>query len=510
MRALDLVVVGGYLVSISVLGARMGRRQQSRDEYFLAGRQMPWMVVGVSIMATMLSTITYLSFPGEIFRFGFGYLATVLAYPLIYPIFAYGVLPHLLRQSATSAYEYLEGRYSPSVRTSVASIFLLTRLTWMAGIVYTACYALSQMTGSSIYVFLAVMGLVTTFYTSHGGIRGVIWTDVAQFALLIGGVLFIPFFVFARTGSGPSDWWNLFMRTDHPQLEIFSWDPTVRLTIVAAMVQRLFWTICTHSADQVIAQRYFATSSVKRARWSFLTYLVTSLASTLLLGACALALYGYYFHFSASEPFPQFQSRMALHADAMFPRFISTELPAGLSGMLIAAVLAAGMSSLSSGINSFSAVILVDFFGRWRKAFTPEWLTTGKSLSVLIGLAVTLAAAGYTTVAQSRNWNLLEANLRLGTVFTGPLAVPFLAGIMSRRPGPQAALFGLFGSAAIGGLLVFSKDLPLLEKEVSFIWVIPAATCAGLLLTFLASYLFRFSGPFPHPDQVSKHRGALK
>jgi SSS family solute:Na+ symporter len=479
VRALDALVVLAYVAGMCVIGVRMGRREQSREEYFLAGRRMPWFFVGVSILATMLSTISYLSLPGEIVKNGIAFLAVLLAYPVVYPVFAYGCIPRLFRLPATSVYEYLDQRYGGSVRTSVAVLFLATRLTWLSGIVFTSAYALAEITGVSIYLYLFVIGLPTTYYTTHGGVRAVIWTDVAQFFLLFGGAMLVPLWVLFRTGTGPADWWRMMSEAGQARVQVFSWDPTVRVTVVAAVFQRFFFTLCTHTSDQVAAQRYFTTPSVEKARLSFLTYLVSSLAVTVLLAVCGLALFGFYRH-GSPLPLDQFRLEMAQQADRLLPRFIAHELPPGLAGLMIAAVLAAGMSSLSSGINSITAVLTVDFIqrGKLRLGKAGE---NAKALSAWIGAGITVAAIAYTALVQLRSWNLLEANLRLGTMLTGPMAVPFLAGLLFRRPGPKAAMLGLAGSTIAGIVLA--------AGSVSFLWIIPATTIFGIILTVGASPL---------------------
>lgn len=489
MRTIDIGIVLAYLAGTCVLGARMGRRERSGDEYFLAGRRMPWFLVGISILATMLSTITYLSLPGEVIKYGLGFLCVLFAYPLVYPVFAYVCIPQLFRLPATSVYEYLETRYDHSVRTAVALVFLATRVTWVAGIVYTSAFALAGITGVSIYAYVLLIGVSTTYYTTHGGVRGVIWTDAAQFFLLFGGALLMPLYVFAKTGAGIAAWWSQFAEAGHLRVQVFSWDPAVRLTVVGAILQRFFFTICTHSADQVAAQRYFTTPSADKARRSFLTYLVSSAATSLLLALCGLSLFSFY---RARSPLStsQFRQQVAERADQLLPTFIAQELPVGLAGLMVAAVLAAGMSSLSSGINSLSAVALVDFVERMPIG-SAAVLRNHKALSALIGLGITGAALGYCAVVQGMRWNLLEANLRLGTVLTGPMAVPFLAGILFRSPGARAALFGLLTSSATGIALAFGKGVVIPGKEISFLWIVPAATTVGLILTAGAGSLAR-------------------
>lgn len=491
IAAIDIVIMLGYIIAVSGLGAWLGRKQRSGEEYFLAGRGMSGFIAGIGVLAALLSTQTYLMLPGEMIKYGVGFFGFLLAYPIIYPVMAYVFIPRFFRLPVTSVYEYLEKRFSPTVRTCVAFIFLLTRLTWMAGIVFTASFALSSITGLSPYKIVFLIVLSTTFYATLGGIRGVIWANIVQFMVLCSGALFVLLFVFIKTGTGPFAWWGVLSEVGQTRIEIFSFDPTVRLTLAGVMLQRFFFTVCTHSSDQVVVQRYLTTPSPAVARRSFLSYLVGSFTTSTLLGLCGLALLAYH-RMRSPLDLVDFRQQILQSADRIFPNFIAEELPTGVSGLMLAALLASAMSALSSGINSTATVIVVDFLryiGFQEKE--RDTVTRAKSVAVVVGLVVVALSIAYTAIVLNSDWNLLEANLRLGTMFTAPTAVAFFVGYFFRRPGSEAGLIGIVVSLLIAIMLVFNKEVFVLQRGISFLWVIPAATLGGLLASLIGGLFFQ-------------------
>lgn len=479
LTALDFLVIGAYLGSLSVMGLYFARRQDSREEYLLGGRRIHWLLAAGSVVATLVSTLTYLAVPGEMIRYGLAYFTGLLGLPLAIPVVTRILLPRLMALGATSMYEYLERRYSPAMRTLAASVFTLRTLVWMGLIIYSCSLAVAEMSGWNLYWTIAVIGLVTTFYASAGGLRTVIWTDNLQLAVLMGGALAIPLCVGLRTGSGPLRWWELFDAAGHTRIELFSLDLTVRLTLVGAVLSQFFWSACTQGSDQVAVQRYLATPSLDAARRTAWVYLAINLALVAVLALCGLALFAFYFERSGLN-LAEFQSRIAPGADGLMPRFIVEELPPGISGLLLAALLAAAMSSLSSGINSVAAVVSGDLVGRWRPAAASSSLRLAKAIAVAAGLlAIGLAAATAWGVSRT-NWNLIDLSQRLNHIFVGPLAVLFLAGMLLARVDVRAGLAGFLAGTGWSLLVAFGSGGIGLEAPLSFTWLVPGSFLAGL------------------------------
>jgi SSS family solute:Na+ symporter len=447
-------------------------------------------------MATMLSTITFLSVPGEMIRYGIAYFSGVVAIPLIVPVVNRVLIPTLKSLPITSAYQYLEKRFDVRFRTLAAGIFVARTLLWMGLIIYTCSFAISEITGWNLYLTILAAGLITTFYTAAGGLRTVVWTDNLQLVVLLGGALAIPVVIGFSISSGPLDWWHTFSQAGRTQIQTFSWDPTVRITVVGTMMAQFFWNICSHGSDQVAVQRYLSTPSVASARRSVWVFVTLNVMIMVALMICGLSLFAFYASQSQLNV-QQFQQRIAPEADRILPRFIVEGLPSGVSGLLLAALLAAAMSSLSSGINSISGVVISDFLEE-RKWFKSQGhsLWIDKAISVVtggigIGMSVGIARAVSTTA-----WNLVELTGRLNHIFVGPLGVLFFAGMLLRRVGTPAAALG-FASSTLASLLVcFGKEWFGLPRSISFLWVVPAPFLIGMAMTLLLSFVFR---PPNHP-----------
>ena len=446
LTGLDLTVIVAYLASISLLGLYFSRRQVSREEYLLGGRRIHWLPAAGSVVATLLSTLTFLSVPGEMIRYGVAYFTGLLGLPLAIPAVTRILLPKLMSLGITSMYEYLEQRYDAGLRRLAAGVFTLRTLVWMALVVYSCSLAVAEMTGWDLYGTIAVTGLVTTFYAAAGGLRTVIWTDNLQLLVLAGGAVAIPISVWTRTGVSPSGWWELFSSAGRTEIQLFSFDLTVRLTVVGAMLSQFFWSACTQGSDQVAVQRYLATPSLRAARRTAWAYLALNLTVVALLAVCGLALFAFYYQSSGLPP-AEFQREFAPRADSLMPRFILEELAAGVSGLLLAALLAAAMSSLSSGINFVAAV----------------------SLAALTAWAV-----------RRTDWNLIDLSQRLNHIFVGPLAVLFFAGLLLPGVGVGAALAGFLIGTLWSVLVAFGSGWLGLAQPISFTWLVPGSFAAGL------------------------------
>jgi SSS family solute:Na+ symporter len=448
----------------------------------LGGRNLHWLLAGGSVVATLLSTLTFLSLPGEMIRYGVAFFSGLLALPLVIPVINRILIPMLMSLPITSMYEYLEQRYDVRVRTLAAAIFTLRTLLWMALIIYSCSFAVAEMTGWDIYLTILVTGLVTTMYTSAGGIRTVVWTDNLQLLVLLGGAVALPIYIGFSIGSGPLIWWESFAQAGRAHLRVFSLDPTVRITVIGMALTQFFWNICTNGSDQVAVQRYLSTPSLRAARRSVWVFALFNFFLIAILMVCGLALFAFYLQRSGL-PVRAFQEQIAPAADRVMPMFIVQELPPGISGLVLAALLAAAMSSLSSGINSISGVVVSDFFQRfgWFPAHRGS-LRVDKILSTLAGLLGICVALAITYAVRKTDWNLTELTQRVNHIFVGPLAVLFFGGILFRRAGVQAALAGFAAGSFISILVGFGKEWFGLARSISFIWLVPGSFVVGFVV----------------------------
>jgi len=490
LHLIDLAVVVLYLVVVSVIGIYFARNTKDQAAYYLGDRQVHWLLAGVSIIATLLSTVSYLAVPGEMIRYGIGFASSLLGFIVILPVLGYVLIPFLMRLQVTSIYEYIETRFGFGARMMAASAFVVSRIIWMGLICYTAAFAITSMTGWSIPTLVFLIAGVTMIYTTLGGIKAVIWTDFFQFVILLSGAVVTPVYVAVATGTNIGTWWDAFSTAGRAEVPLYSLDPTVRLTVVGMIISKIVWDLCTHGADQIVAQRYLSTSSVRMARRSMFVSASSNIVMVLLLLLVGLSLFYFFFHQSGLPP-QQFQEQIALQADKAFPRFIASNLPVGFSGMILAALLSAAMSSVSSGMNSISSVVVTDFVKRLRLLRGHEgglFLARGITLvSGLFGVFVALAVNGF---MQTGGWNLIELMERGNHLFVAPLGALFFTGFLIPRAGGRAAIGGFIAGVATSISISFSKEIYGLEHSIGFVWNLPGSFVVSFLVTCLLSLVF--------------------
>lgn len=486
LAALDHVVVAAYLAAMLCLGAYFSRRQATSDEYFLAGRNIPWFAIGLSIIATLMSSLTYVSEPGEVWKSGItNMLGKMLAIPLEMALVWLVFIPFLTKLRYTSAYDYLGDRFGSSTKWLGIALFLWLAVAWMGFIVLVSGRILAVASGVDLTIVLLTVGVIATVYTVAGGLRAVIWTDVVQVVLMLGGALMTIGYVAVQTSSTPADWYELVV-TKHStkQLEWYSFDPFTRSTILTVALNMFVWHICTHIGNQMTVQRYFSSGSLAAARKSFVVGSLTGVVVNLLLLVVGLALYFYY----QGVAQPEGVTPVGKDADMIFPLFAMHRLPAGLAGAWIAAMLAAAMSSIDSGINSSASVLTVEWhrhFPHSREETTGGGIRGAKLLTFLLGAFTTAAAFGLDLLTRDRN--IIEMMGRSFNCFTGPLGGLFLLGMFVPRCCNRAATAaGILGTAVSIGI-AFSQELFGLAQSISFTWVQPCALVATLAAGVLLS-----------------------
>jgi len=521
----DHAVIVVYLVGMLLLGAYLSRRKQSDDEYFLGGRSMPWFAVGISVIASLLSSLTYLSEPGEVWKSGVTHVfGKMLAIPLELAIVWCFCIPFMMRFRYTSAYEYLGNRFGGMARRMGVAMFVLMVVLWMGFVVLVTSQALAAVTGLSLIVIIGTVGVVATLYTMLGGLRAVIWTDVVQVALLIGGGLFTIGYIALDTGT----WFPEWIAAAHQQLIAsqegsggeathtlpwFSFDPTIRATVVTVAINMCVWHVCTHTANQMTVQRYFSTSDAKTARRSFVTATLFGVGINLMLVAVGLAVL--YYYFGQNIPLDSDGLNADLNHDLIFPTFAIHRLPAGLGGGILAALLAAAMSSIDSGVNSIATVLSVE--RQYSEATGSENTATPKTPHVASHVrsarVITLAAGSFITVAAiglnylPGEWGIVGAMPRTFNAVTAPLGGMFLVGMLLPRVRQVAvlggAIAGLATSVGLGYWKQIAEQLQNLGLDapvvsISFALIMPAA----LTVTFGVSWLVSFVDPSPSRDLV--------
>ncbi len=518
LQVLDWVLIGVYAASTIAIGWYVGRRQRSTVEYFVGGRSMNPLLIGVSLFATLLSTITYLAKPGEMIGKGPMMWTSLLALPIVYLIVGYWLLPLYMKHRVTSAYELLEMKLGLGMRLFAAVMFIVLRLFWMSLLIYLSAAAMIIMMGidvSWIPLIVLATGFVAIIYTTIGGLRAVVVTDLLQTVLLFGGALLVIATVTFRMGGFgwfPTEWQA---NWDHQPL--FSFDPRVRLTVFGSILSIATWYICTAGGDQTSVQRFMATRDAAAARRAFATQLIVATVVTSTLGFVGFALLGY---FQANPELLPAGMSLKNNADKIFPYYIAFHLPVGVAGLVVSAMFAAAMSSVDSGVNSITAVVMTDFLDRfgWKPKTERGHAFAAKLMAFTIGVIVVVGSAfvgdvpGNITAVSTKTTGLLvtaifglffyalilpfarPAGAWAGTIvgivtaaaiaFSGPLVT-----LLDLQFGIPAETFGVSLKTVINTITGESRLLA--SDPISFQWIGPVALAANLATGTIVSWFMR-------------------
>ena len=494
LGALDLIAIAAYALLVLYVGWRCARQQVSMEEYFVAGRGVGSIIVGISMIATLLSTISYLTTPGEMIKNGPGILWGVLGYPVSFAIVGYLVIPRIMKHRITSGYELLHERFGMAIRQVASVLFILIRIIWMGFIIFTCSRAVATITGLPLPSVLVLVGAVGTAYTVMGGIRAVMVTDVIQFVILLGGgILAIGFVTWQSGGFGWwPDWSNVSEAMSWKEVKVWSLNPFDRVTVASAVFASCFFWISAATSDQVMIQRYLCTRDVREARRSLRNCLIGDVAVSVVLGCLGFALLGFYLQFPDRLADPSIS--VAAQADDLFPHFIGAALPAGVSGLLVAALFAAAMSSLDSGITAISSVLMTDFkalFERGLGADAGRALARARWVGAWIGLlAIALSFTNILVRALFPEANLFEIGFKISEFFVAPLFVLFALAFFVPFSTPAGA-WAVVAAGVLSGVL-FTYWRPIVGRfvetgELSFLWIAPAASLCSFLCGVLVS-----------------------
>ena len=516
LEPLDFAAIALYVLVTLGIAVWFGRRQKNVEDYFVGGRRMPWFAVGLSILGTLFSTLTYVGMPGETIKHGLGLLtgyAAVVANALVITLVW---IPFYMRLRLTSAYEYLERRFSYGVRALGASLFILLRMGWMSMVIFAASMALDRvkghdlacLPGPDIYWTIVLVGVLAALYTSMGGIQALIWTDVLQCLLLLAGVLLTIGYVAFADGTGPIDWWRMAARhaPRHTSPPFFSWDITVRVTIAFTLCNNFFWNICTHGSDQVVLQRYFSTPSLRSARCSYLVNACVDVTMVSLLALVGFALLTFYW--KRPELLPEGMTALNA-ADKLFPHFLGHELPAGCAGLIISAFLCDAMQTLEAGVNSITAVATNDILPRlWprRRGRTSD-LMFARLAVVAVTALVTANSYAVAHLSQTRGLTIIDMMPKFFNMFAGPLAAMFFAGMFLPRCTSRSVIPAAAAGLAISVLWSWWRELFGTDYAPTIFLAI-AVPCASTFLLAAFLGLFLESGG-PHPGRAFSWRSVV-
>lgn len=488
LGSLDWCIIGAYALGMLSIGWYYSRRTKTQEQYLLGDRQMKPLMVGVSLFASLFSCISYLAWPGEIIKYGPMILTGILAYPFIGLIIGWLIIPFIMKLKVTSAYEILELRFDPTVRTLGSVLFLSLRLLWMSVIVYAmASKVLVPLTGLDPRLtpaVCAILAFVTIIYTAMGGLRAVVITDVIQAAILFGAA-FVTVVTVTVCLGGVQAWWPTHWPSHWPPLKL-GCDINDRIPFLVLFISNITWYVGTSASDQIAIQRYLSTKDAKAARSVLLVSLVADACVSLILACVGLSLLAYYQAFPHLLPDGQ---TMLADGDKLFPQFIIIGLPVGLSGLVVAGLLACAMSALSAGINSTCSVLTVDILDRLRGKrrevdVGAERIGQLKHVSIVIGVVVVLLSM-FVNMVQG---NLMEICTKVVNLLTVPLAGLFLLAMFV----PWARVFGVWVGVvcglAVAIIISFWKEITGMQG-ISFFAAIPATLLVEVGIGALASLI---------------------
>ncbi len=477
----DWIVIIVYGVLMLWIGWYYSRKNKTREDYLLGGRKMNPVAVGISLFATLLSTLSYLSYPGEMIQNGPVIFAGMFAFPFVYYVAGWWLIPKIMRMNVTSAYEILERKFGLPARMMATFMFLSLRFLWMATIIYVtveiALFSVVPFDKSYALPIGIVLMLITIVYTAMGGLKAVVVTDVLQSIIFLGGALVSILLVcyhFRSFLSWFPDQWPAIWSPPR-----YGFDARERSTVGNAMLMLFVWYICTTGSDQMAIQRYLATRDIAAARKSLRVSLYTNLLAKCLLGLVGLAVYAF---FSRHPHLLTDGKTLQQQADTLFPRFILVGLPVGLSGLVVAGLLAAAMSSLSSGVNSVSSVISEDIVQRFRTSVSSRegLLKQVKMLSYLTGGVVMILSIFVGNV----EGNLFDVITKVVNLFVGPLFVLFFLALFVPFSTSSGAIMGGISSVVAACLVAFYG-----VWGITVFWILPLSLLVGVLVGSAVSFV---------------------
>jgi SSS family solute:Na+ symporter len=504
MKALDLIILVAYLLGTVLFGAWFSKSQKNVKDYFTASERVPWWAIMGSIVATETSTVTFISVPGFAYSTNFTFMQLVIGYMIGRIVVTLLFVPSYFRGELLTVYQLLGQRFGSGVRRLASTLFLVTRSLadglrlFATGLVLAVL--LLNMPGMEdwargwfpsleprfaiLIVSVLVMGAATILYTYLGGMSAVIWTDVIQLVIYLLGALLAAWILLGKIPGG----WDEVLRTGGAagkfQWFDFTWNVTKSYTFWSGVIGGAFLTTATHGTDQLMVQRYLCSSSVKQARVALLTSGAVVFFQFMLFLLIGAMLYVFYTGYATSE-IAAFTLNGRLQTDRIFPHFVVTHLPSGVVGLVVAAVFAAAMSTLSGSLNSSAATAVGDFYmpltgGRKSDA---HYLTVSRVLTAVWGV-VQIAVAIYAINLSSR---VVDEVLGIASFTNGVILGLFFLGTFTKRAGQTAAFIGILLGASV---MLYVK----LRTGVTWQWYVLIGSVTTFVVGWLASLVFDDTG----------------
>lgn len=498
MRALDLAIIAIFLVGTPVLGILLAGKQRSSNDYFVGNRQVPWWAVTFSVVATETSTLTVLSVPTVAYLGNITYLQLAIGYLIGRVFVAFVLLPKYYAGEFVSAYGFLGKRFGGGLQSTASVTFLVTRLLADGVRLFATAIPVKLVLDGlgldvSYWVIIAAIALVAVIYTYFGGIRAVIWVDVVQMGIYFLGAVAA---IVVLAGELPSGWFGDLADAGKFQLFEFGSDiVTDQYAFITAVVGGALFAMASHGADQLMVQRLLACKNVRDSQKAVIASGVVvffQFAVFLLVGAMLWSFYD-----------GQSIDAMGLaNPDDLFARYIIEELPAGLSGLLIAGILAAAMSTISSSLNSLSTSTIADLYERFTKKKMSDsvMLKQARIWTVIWAVVFVVFASMFTNT----DTPVVELGLSIASYTYGALLGAFFLGMIVKKARQSDAIIAFVCAVVVSAVFVLGITFTVDGEELglAFPWYVPIGVVVTLVVGGLLS--LRHSGPDPRAAEVEK------
>ncbi len=459
MSFLDYAVVALYLAVIVAIGF-LCRRHQSRREFFAASGSMGWFVVGLSVMATLFSSNSFVFYPSAAFGHSLRIGLSLVAFALMTPVVIWIFIPIYARLDLETAYEYLEKRFHVSVRTLASGLFVLLRIGWMASATYAASLVVARVASVPQSSVILVLGIVAILYTMLGGLRAVMWTDVVQFFVFAATILVALGLILFKSGSSPGEIFHDYFAGREGLIVDFEWSMSLKYGSWALLIGVFLEAVSAFGVDQVAVQRYL---SARNQRESQLGAALNLLGMWIVMPGLLLIGVGLYHWFSihpgelGSGTLGEVLAADPKLADEAMPEFVRLHFPPGLAGLFLAALIAAIMSSIDSGIHSVTTALVVDFRDRLFPALKPA--TPKRELLSIRLLIVTIGALAIgLAFLVGPLGDVFAIGKKLTAAFGGPLLAIFVLAFFFPRASWQGVLLSVSAATVITLVLMVRMD----------------------------------------------------
>jgi SSS family transporter len=500
LHAFDLGVVGLYLVAITLFGLRFAKRGTAKDKslrgYFLANKTIPWWAIALSIVSAETSTLTIIGTPGLAFAGDFGFLQIVIGYMCGRVVVALLFLPKYFQGEMLTAYQLIDRRFGRTLYKVTAGLFLLTRAAAEGVRVFAVSIVVGIAIGTGDVLSIAIISALTLLYTFEGGMAAVIWTDVVQMAIYVGGTLVAIWSLGTHIPGGWTQIHAVAAAAGKFHMLNFAMNLTTTYTFWAGVLGGTFLTMASHGTDQLMVQRMLAAKNLRESRLALLSsgvVIFIQFALFLLIGAGLFVFYGIH----PAE-------LTALHGadtNRIFPGFIVRDMPVGIAGLLVAAILAAAMSNLSAALNSLSSTTVVDFYMGFRPAADDRERMVVSRASTVLWALVLFVVAVY-AVHTGGKGNVVEIGLSIASVAYGCLLGVFLLGTLTRYATQWGAIVGMITGFALNMALWLQPAAVhfagVTVPKVAWTWYV----IIGALVTFAVGSLASLALPKPRATKA--------